>query len=477
MVVLFDDLPVQVAPVDAVLAQPVLQAAEHLEAARAHALPGVVDARLHAVVGRAQVQAQVDVRLKQLLAVLLAAATAGRVDGAGNPLAPGADGRRVDGWLGLAAVVLAVEVRDVAVAVLGAPHDGGAVPAHVHPVGARPVDRQLEVVHHDVGLVHRVDGARTQGRHAHRPRLALVRHQLRQQRGLGGFVKVRHVIPAALRDGRRSRPARMGPALDALHQLRQAVQRRESQRRHAVDGQQADLAFLVHVLRAFLVGPEDVELEALEDDAALLVGAQPDFRLAAALVGDGRALDGALDVRAGHDAGDLVARDQAGADVLGLVGRAAQHLQLKNVPGGFVRVAAHQRADGPGESLAFPPVRVVAGQVVGQFGAEALGLADPVAGHEDALVVRRAVAEESQVPRVLVPRQAPGVGKHALQLAGARASRHLLQELVGAGLLLRRQRGQVKHRAPRARAAGRSWRQCPSSPVRPAGRRRQHRSP
>jgi len=92
-----------------------------------------------------------------LLAVPLPAPACGGIDRALHPLAARADRGGVHRRLGLAAIVLAPQPDDIGVAVVRAPHRRRAVPADIEPVAARPVQRQLERIDHDLRLRHRID--------------------------------------------------------------------------------------------------------------------------------------------------------------------------------------------------------------------------------------------------------------------------------------------------------------------------------
>jgi hypothetical protein len=85
---------------------------KNLQPASGQALPHVVDASLHAVVGKVQVQPRSLIHHQQLLAVgLLAAAAAGSMAKLASSLAARLDGRVRASGLGLAAVMLASRRR------------------------------------------------------------------------------------------------------------------------------------------------------------------------------------------------------------------------------------------------------------------------------------------------------------------------------------------------------------------------------
>ena len=174
MIVLLHHRTLLVAAVQPILGEPVLQGAEHLQAPSRQALPDIEQPGLDAVLRLRELQAEVDVVLQQLLAVLLPAPARSGIDGALHPLAARADRGGMHRRFGLAAIMLAPEIDRVGVAIVRAPHRRRAVPADIEAVAARPVQRDLERLDHDLRFRHRIDRPAAELRYALGPRVALV---------------------------------------------------------------------------------------------------------------------------------------------------------------------------------------------------------------------------------------------------------------------------------------------------------------
>jgi len=112
------------------------------------------------------------------------------------------------GTFGLAAVMLAPQPHDIGVAVVRAPHRRRPVPPDIQPVAARPVQRQLERIGHDLRLGDGKDRPAAELRDALRPGVTLVRRDGLPQLGLLLRREVRHVIPRRADDELAHAPAK-----------------------------------------------------------------------------------------------------------------------------------------------------------------------------------------------------------------------------------------------------------------------------
>ena len=158
-------------------------------------MPHLKQTGLAPVVSQAKPQAQIDVADEQLFAVLLAATATGRVDDALHPDAAASDRISMDRRLGIATVVLRVQVNDIGLSVMRTPHSSRAIPAHVHAVAARPIRRNVKRLAGDLALGNGIDRAAAELRNALRAGIALERCNAGKQCFLRRFVEVRRLSP------------------------------------------------------------------------------------------------------------------------------------------------------------------------------------------------------------------------------------------------------------------------------------------
>src|SRR6185295_12410820 len=157
-----------------------------------------IDAGLHRVLVRLELQAERLIDVDQLLAVDLTAAARRGIYQPGNPLAARLDRRRVHRWLRLAAVVLGGEIPAVDRTIPRAPQARGLVPPDVQRVRAREVAGDHERIAQDVFERHRPDRTRSKRGNALRTCVTQVRRHLGEHLFFQFFRQVRDITPPRL---------------------------------------------------------------------------------------------------------------------------------------------------------------------------------------------------------------------------------------------------------------------------------------
>src|ERR1700733_14979649 len=122
-----------------------------------------------------RIESEIAISLGELLAILLGAASRGRVDDAWYPITARTNSGGMDRRFGVAAIIFAVNVDDIGFGIARGPKCGSPVPTNIEGVTAFVPRRQLEWRDLDIGFRNRKDRPGAELWNAFRPRIELIR--------------------------------------------------------------------------------------------------------------------------------------------------------------------------------------------------------------------------------------------------------------------------------------------------------------